>query len=295
MLAIGLAVVSAFGFGSAAIFARLGLQDIRPIPSTLISALASFFPAAILALIFARSDIKSLPAIAFLFFLGHGALTYLGGRIQNHISINLIGASRSSPFIGSSALFAAIFAIAFAGERLNPLIALGTVSVVAGLALSSGGDLSQQSWRLDRRSLLGYLLALGAAASYGGSNLAAKFLSQEFGSPLVVAAFGMFFGAIVLSPFAGRDAVAGVRKGRAGLGFMALSGLASATAVIALYFALLDSAVVVISPISSTNPLVTLLLAHLFLGRLEQVSRWILLGTILAVLGVALVIVGSTF
>jgi uncharacterized membrane protein len=108
MLAMGLAVVSAFGFGSAAIFARLGLQDIRPIPSTLISALASFFPAAILALIFARSDIKSLPAIAFLFFLGHGALTYLGGRIQNHISINLIGASRSSPFIGSSALFAAI-------------------------------------------------------------------------------------------------------------------------------------------------------------------------------------------
>ena len=295
MLAIGLAVVSAFGFGSAAIFARLGMQDIRPIPSTLISALASFFPAAILALIFALADIQSLPAIAFLFFLGHGALTYLGGRTQNHVSINLIGASRSSPFIGSSALFAAIFAIAFAGERLNPLVALGTLSVVAGLALSSSGDLSQQSWRLDRRTLLGYLLALGAAASYGGSNLAAKFLSQEFGSPLVVATFSILFGAVVLSPFAGRDALEGLRTARAGWGFMALSGLASATAVIALYFALLYSSVVIVSPISSVNPLVTLLLAHLFLGRLEQVTRWVLLGTMLTVLGVALVIVGSTF
>jgi uncharacterized membrane protein len=295
MLAIGLAVVSALGFGSAAIFARLGMQNIRPIPSTLISAIASFLPAAALALIFALSDIKSLPAIAFLFFLGHGALTYLGGRTQTHISINLIGAARSSPFIGASALFAAIFAIAFAGEQLNPLLALGTLSVVAGLALSSGGDLSQQSWRLDRQSLLGYLLALGAAASYGGSNLTAKMLSQEFGSPLVVAAFGMLFGAIVLSPIAGRDALVGLRTARAGLGFMALSGLASATAVIALYFALLYSDVVVVSPISSTNPLVTLLLAHLFLGRLEQVNRWILLGTLLAVLGVVLVIVGSDF
>jgi drug/metabolite transporter (DMT)-like permease len=295
MLAIGLAVVSALGFGSAGVLARLGMQNIRPIPSTLISAIASFLPAAALALIFALSDIKSLPAIAFLFFLGHGALTYLGGRTQTHISINLIGAARSSPFIGASALFAAIFAIAFAGEQLNPLLALGTLSVVAGLALSSGGDLSQQSWRLDRQSLLGYLLALGAAASYGGSNLAAKMLSQEFGSPLVVAAFGMLFGAIVLAPIAGRDALAGLRTARAGLGFMALSGLASATAVIALYFALLYSDVVVVSPISSTNPLVTLLLAHLFLGRLEQVNRWILLGTLLAVLGVVLVIVGSDF
>jgi len=206
MLAIGLAVLSALGFGSAAIFARLGMQDIRPIPSTLISAIASFLPAAILALVFAPSDIQSLPVIAFLFFLGHGALTYLGGRTQNHVSINLIGASRSSPFVGSSALFAAIFAISFAGEQLNLLLTLGTLSVVAGLALSSGGDLSQQSWQLDRRSLLGYLLALGAAASYGASNLIAKFLSQEFGSPLVVAAFSILFGAIVLSPFAGRDA-----------------------------------------------------------------------------------------
>ena len=69
MLPIILAVLSALGFGAAAIFARVGMQYIKPIPSTLISAFASFIPTALLALIFALSDIRALPAVAFLFFL----------------------------------------------------------------------------------------------------------------------------------------------------------------------------------------------------------------------------------
>lgn len=39
----------------------------------------------------------------------------------------------------------------------------------------------------------------------------------------------------------------------------------------------------------------TLLLAHPFLDKLERVPRWILTGTIMAVSGVALVIVGITW
>ena len=294
MLSIVLALLSALGFGGAAIFARLGMQDIKPIPSTLISALASFIPTALLALIFALSDIRGLPTAAFLFFLGHGALTFLGGRAQTHLSINLIGAARSGPFLGSSAMFAALFATTITGERLHPLVALGTVGVVGGLIFSSG-DLWHNSWQYDRRSLLGYVLALGAAASYGGSNLVAKQLSIHFGSPLVVAAFSIFFGIIVLLPIAGRGAPEGLRKARAGWGFMALSGLAAAAAVIALYFALLRSDVVIVSPIASTSPLVTLLLAHFFLERLERVTKQLFMGTLLAVLGVILVVIGSTF
>jgi hypothetical protein len=38
----------------------------------------------------------------------------------------------------------------------------------------------------------------------------------------------------------------------------------------------------------------TLLLAHLYLDKLERVTRWILMGTLVAVSGVALLIVGST-
>jgi drug/metabolite transporter (DMT)-like permease len=166
--------------------------------------------------------------------------------------------------------------------------------VVIGLIVSSG-DLWKVGWHLDRNSLLGYALALGAAISYGASNVVAKELSLSYGSPLVVAALGLLFGMLLLSPFAGREAVAGMRTSRAGWGFLALSGLASALAVVALYFGFLLASVVVVAPISSTNPLITLLLAHFFLTRLERVTRWLVGGTLVAVLGVALIIWGSTF
>ncbi len=52
---------------------------------------------------------------------------------------------------------------------------------------------------------------------------------------------------------------------------------------------------VIVAPIVSISPLMTLLLAHPFLDKLERVTRWILMGTLMAVSGVALVIVGSAW
>jgi len=51
--------------------------------------------------------------------------------------------------------------------------------------------------------------------------------------------------------------------------------------------------VVVISPIVSSSPLVTLLLAHVFLTRLERVTRRLVFGAMLTVCGVLLVVLGS--
>ena len=68
MDAIALSLLSAFGFGSAAIFARVGMQGMSPISSTLLSVIVSFCPTVVLALIFAISDIYSLPMVAFFWF-----------------------------------------------------------------------------------------------------------------------------------------------------------------------------------------------------------------------------------
>jgi drug/metabolite transporter (DMT)-like permease len=54
------------------------------------------------------------------------------------------------------------------------------------------------------------------------------------------------------------------------------------------------SDVVIVTPIASISPLVTLVLAHFFLNKLEQVTKWIVFGTGLAVLGIVMVIIGST-
>ena len=60
-----------------------------------------------------------------------------------------------------------------------------------------------------------------------------------------------------------------------------------------LYYAFTMSDVVIISPIAAINPLITILLAQLFLSRIEKVSLAVFLGAMLAVGGVVLVIIGG--
>ena len=270
-------------------------------PGTLISLVASTLLAGALALSFNFSEIIALPAIAIVWLVGNGILTYMGGRTQQYIAISLVGASRVTPILGGAALFSAMYAIAFTqlgvpgfNEHMTVLIGIGTVVVVSGLALT-GGNFLRQSWGRDWRSVMGYGLAFTSAACYGASTLSGRVLSNLFGSPLIMAAGSMFFAMLVLSPWFGRQAVEGVTSSGRGSFFMFMAGLSAACAVMSLYFAITreGSSVLVIAPVVSCNPLVTLLLARLFLRRSETVSRELVIGTLLAVSGVMLVVIGG--
>ena len=301
MAAIGLSILAAFGFASSAILVRQGMQSVFPLPGVLVSLFVSFILSSTMVLAFAYDDIGNIPQEAILWIVGLGVITFLGGRTQNFLASNLIGASRSSLFIASQAPFAAIFAVAFTGETIHPLVALGTAGVVGGLLFSTG-DSILAGWRTDKIFMLGYLMALGAGASYGATNVMAKQAIEIYDSPLMVTAFSMLIGLLVIAPLVGASATRSgfLRTTHQNLGqtlysfrFVAMAGLASGIAVNALYFAVQKADVVVISPIVASSPLVTLLLAHIFLARLETVTRKLFAGTLLAVCGVVLVVVGS--
>ena len=297
LLSIGLACISVLGFGSAAIFARVGMQGMSPMPGTLVSLVASTMLAGALALAFDFQAVIDLPAIAMVWFLGNGILTYMGGRTQQYVAISLLGASRVTPIIGAAALFSAFYAIVFTeigvpgfDEHLTVFIGIGTVVVVVGLALT-GGNFLKQSWGRDWKSVLGYGLALTSAACYGAGTLSGRVLTNLFGSPFIMAAGSMFFAMLVLSPWFGRQAVEGVTRAGRGSVFMFLAGLSAACAVPVFRDAAIS--ILVLSPIVSCNPLVTLVLARIFLRRIETISRELVIGTLMAVGGVALVVAGG--
>ena len=296
MLAVGLSMLAALGFSSTAILARVGMQGVKPLPSTFISVVVSFLPAILLALIFAMSDIKALPPVAYVWMLGLGALNFLGGRSQIYLAINLVGAARSSAIGGAAVVFSTIFAVTLAGERPHALLLVGIAAVVIGLVAATKQSV-QEGWSRDKKSLLGYLLALGAAASYGGANVMAKHLTLVYGSPLVITAFSLLFGILLLAPFAGTQAVQSLKTSGRDMkfaGFASLSGLASAVAVVSLYYALQRADVVLVSPITSTNPLMTIFMARMFISQMENITWQMVAGTGLAVLGIVLVVFGST-
>lgn len=297
MLAIALSFLAGAGFGTSAILARLGMQRLQPLPSVFISVIVSAIPAIILAAIFAQGDIRAAPLIAFFWFLVLGAINFLGGRTQNFGAINRIGATQSSTILSTSAVFSAIFAITLAGERPHFLIALGTAAVVVGLIIGTGQSV-RHGWVTDKRAILGYLMAVGAAASYGGTNVIAKELTQAYGSPLMISAFSLIFGVLLLAPVAGQSTFAALRARSSGWGefaFASLAGLASAVAVISLYYALQREDVVVVSPITSAYPLLTILLARIFISQLERITKQLVMGAALTLAGVIVVVIGSTF
>ena len=325
MNAIGLSFLAIMGFGSATIFARIAMPGVGPMPVTFISLCFSFLASAILAAIFVSADFIGLPLIVLAWCVMLGTFNFLGGRNLSYLAVGRIGAARAGAIVGTSAVFASILAITFTGERPHWIVLAGTLVVVGGLATAlgknifgSGGQPSPASppqppppaepappsappvaheMRLQRGVLIGYLLAFGAACCYGTTNVVVKQLTIDYTSPLVVSTISLFFGILLVAPVAAKQSLAALPLARRSPGFLVnagLSGLAAATGVNCTYFALQDAPVVVVAPVVSANPLFTLLLAALFLPQQENVNRWLVLGILITVAGVALVVRGST-
>ena len=135
MLGVILGLSAALGFGVAAVFARIGLQDMKPTAATLVSLVVGTIITMVLAFIFHAEVIFELAGAAFLWFLFSAFINFPLGRLLNFTGVSLVGVSKSAPIVGSSPLFATVLAISIGGESINLMIALGTVAIIGGLVL----------------------------------------------------------------------------------------------------------------------------------------------------------------
>ena len=122
----------------------------------------------------------------------------------------------------------------------------------------------------------------------------AKYAVSGYGiPPLVFATIAFAFGSIMFLPLVGRTLPKTVMSARRSAAFFVLSGLGSGCAIIALAFALERGDVVVISPIVSVSPLITLVLAWVLLRQLERITLTLVMGALMVVGGVVLVAIGD--
>ena len=111
----------------------------------------------------------------------------------------------------------------------------------------------------------------------------------------MTAGFALVIGGLILFAFTHRGVVNTVRTVPPRyIAICALAGLIQGMAVATLFQALSRAPVTVVSPIFASQPLIALLLAWLFLRRLEVVDVVLVMGTLLSVGGVVLVILGAT-
>ena len=311
MLGIALSLLGALGLAGTVVLSRRGMPGVHPLLTNVVIVLVGIPVAAVLVLAFAFPDIGEIPRAVLPWIVLLGTVQLAVGRSTGFFAVNMIGASRTSLFFGVQAPFAALLAVTLGGESLSILVAVGTAVLVVGLLLASG-DSMLQGWRADRRYLVGCVLAVATGASAGAANVIAKTAIGVFDSPLLIACLGMVAGLIVLLLIACLGMVAGLivlsppvgvaavldrsirTVDRKSLVFVSLAGLTSVAAFAAPVFAVQQVDVVVVAPLYSTFPLWTLLLSHMFIGRLENVTLRLTVGATLAVAGVVAVSLGGS-
>ncbi len=149
-------------------------------------------------------------------------------------------------------------------------------------------------WRLGRKPVtLGMISAGLAAICYGSSQFLARRLVTQYAPPLVVASLATLTGMVILGTLSNKSLVKDRRAPKRTILFMVLAGFAASSGTAFSFSALRLAPVIVVSPITSINPLVALALAHLFLQRVEKVTFRIWAGAALVVSGIILVTLGS--
>ena len=175
------------------------------------------------------------------------------------------------------------------------MVGLGTPMIVCGLVLvvlAGGINNPRGSMATIRR--LGYLAAVGGALCHASRDVISRHVVGNLTDPMVTAGIALCLGCVMLFMITGPDAVNTVRRLPSKyIAVCGLAGIGQGLGVASLFKALSLAPVTVVSPINASGPLITLLLVHIFLQRVESITPRLVLGTLLSVAGVITVILGA--
>lgn len=284
------ALLTAVLWGLTGVVMKLGLErDGTSMLATVVVVVVSF------SLFLAASTIaygvgdfyREIPPAAIGLFLLAGVIGGAFGRLASFVGVDRVGASVNTAVLNSRPVFAVVLAVVFLHEPLTGQLALGVVVITAGvvvLSLSRGGDI--RGWRVRDLAFPG----LGALAYAVGNILRrAGFLTAEV-NPVSAIVLNEFGGLLVIGAYlAHRRGAELFVASRRTYGYFVLGGLASGGGLLSLFYALSLGPVVVVDPLAATPPLFAILFSYLLLGGIERITRRLIAGAMLVVIGIALV------
>ncbi len=202
------------------------------------------------------------------------------------LSVHYLGPTPTSTLAATSPLFAAAFGVFFLGEYLTLPIALGTMAIMAGsiVLAQQGGWGRRTSWPLWALSL-----PLAAALIRAAGDAMTKFAMIDLPSPYFAGLVSFTVSLIIAMLVYGARRRALPKLGRIhGTGWFILAGVINGVSVYCLNTALKLGEVIVVIPLVSASPFLTLLLS-VFLVRRETITRNSLLAVLLVVPGVTMI------
>jgi len=211
------------------------------------------------------------------------------GRISFYMGVERTGSTTSNAVTNLRPLFAVLFGAILLDEPVSLTMALGAAVLVGGLVLitfSGGGDV--RGWRP-----VALLFPLLAGFTFAAGNVMRRFgFEISTVGALEAITIGETAAFLVIIGYTGvehRRSTRVFRGPRDAYRYFAGSGVLAGGGLLALFFALERGPVSIVDPLSSLAPLVTVGAALVLLGDLERITRRLVLGTLLVVIGIAFV------
>ena len=275
---------AALCFSIAHILIRRGLVESNALTGSFISLSISAVVSWALVPFFVSLSSLWIPAV--LIFMAAGIFAPGIGRTLSYVGIEKIGVARSVPIANSSPIVASIFAVVFLGESWVARNIAGTLSVIAGVVVLSMAKPAQGPWRK-----FDVIYPLIGAVAFGASTTLRKLGLGYSNIPIlaaaVTAAAAAIFSFILLQIRGGKVAFKLTRRSAA---WLFAAGFCNTAAMLSVFYALSHGKVVIVEPLVSSNPVLTLLLTSIFLRDVEALSPRVIIGALLTVAGTILVV-----
>ncbi len=281
-MTVYISLLAAFCFSVSHVMNRRGLVTSNAMTGSLISIGMSAITMWVMVPFFIPISSFWTPAIWY--FLVGGIFSPGLGRMLNFKGIEKVGLARSVPISNSSPMFASVLAVLIMGETWTLQNFVGTTLVILGVVILSQKESKQAQWRK-----IDLIYPVMASFSFAiSSNLRKLGLLAE-DIPIMAAAVtvttGLLFVVTVIRLQGGRQTLS---LSRQSLGWFFASGLSNTAAMLSVFYALRYGKVVIVEPLISVNPAISIFLSAIFLRDLEAI-------TLRVIIGVGCPVVGSIF
>ncbi|MCK5670900.1 DMT family transporter [Candidatus Bathyarchaeota archaeon] len=273
-------LIAALSFGLNAVLVKKALKYTTPATATLSVAAVQTLILSIL-LVFDRPAFN-LEAV--LYFVVAGFLAAIMGRTFNYMSIEKLGVPVSTSLVGTNPLWAMLLGVVFLGEAVTFWTISGSILVVAGVAMISGGG---KSSNLNIRDMA---IPLASAFFYASSSAVRKVGLNILPESILGAVVGAMTGFIaypILMRLMGR--ANGFKFTRESAPFLIGGGITTSVAWISMFMATQQGPVGVTSAIIGTNPLFGLILSLILLKDSEKITPRMIIGCVTIVAAVLII------
>ncbi|HXK30326.1 MAG TPA: DMT family transporter [Candidatus Binatia bacterium] len=275
------AIISAGAWAADSILVRKGTAFSNPSTAALVSFVVN---TAILGpYIFFQYPLEKIFQPANLFFVVSGIIQPAIVRVLFYVGIVRLGVSRAGPIRGTSPFFSVAIAFFLFQDRPGLIVYLGGILTVAGTWLVSYKRAGEAKWR--PRDLL---FPLGAAMLASVSQNIRKMGLNSTSEPIIAAtvstATSLFclFGSVLFS-----GNVRSIQINRPCLPYYGGAAVFALIGQLCTFIALNGGQISVVAPLINTTPLFVIGLTALFLRGEEKINRFVVIGVVLLVAGIA--------